>query len=135
MDRAPDQRFAFAFDRYAGPLLRIAGIRTETAWVSVADATLFVHFGRFRLSTGLENILDVQLTGPYSWLKTIGVHISLADKGVTFGTNSQAGVCVRFRKPVAAVLRRTGLRHPGMTVTVADPAALKSALEARITAR
>jgi hypothetical protein len=122
-------RFPFAFDPRAAALLRIAGVRPETAWISLADDRLSVHFGRFRLTTALENVFDTQLTGPYNWLKAIGVRVSLADKGVTFGTNAKAGVCVRFRTPVEAVGRRLGLRHPGMTVTVADPASFKSAID------
>jgi hypothetical protein len=122
-------RFPFSFDPRAAALLRIAGVGPETAWVSLAGDRLSVHFGRFRLSTSLENISDVQVTGPYSWLKAIGVRVSLADKGVTFGTNAKAGACVRFRTPVEAVGRRLGLRHPGMTVTVTDPASLKSAID------
>ena len=44
--------------------------------------------------------------------------MSLADHGLTFGTNSSAGVCVHFREPVPSPLRRKG--HPALTVTVAD---------------
>jgi hypothetical protein len=77
----------------------------------------------------LDNVFDVQLTGPYLWLKAIGVRVSLADKGITFGTNAKLGACLCFRTPVESFGRRLGLRHPGMTVTVADPAALKSAID------
>ena len=122
-------RFPFAFDRPAAAILRFAGVRPETAWVLLTNDQLSVHFGRLRLTTTLENVFDTQVTGPYNWLKAVGVHVSLADKGVTFGTNAKAGVCVRFRTPVEGVGRRLGLRHTGMTVTVADPASLKSAID------
>lgn len=124
--------FGFAFDRRAARFLRLAGIHSRTAAVALGPDQLSVHFGGFRLTTPLSNIFDVQVTGPFRWWKAIGVRVSLADRGVTFGTNAKAGVCVRFRTPVAAVGRRLGLRHPGLTVTVADPAAFAAALRLAI---
>ncbi len=123
--------FSFAFDSRAAALLKLAAIRADTAWATVRSGRLSVHFGHFRLSTPLDNILDAEVTGPYRWWKAIGVRLSLADRGITFGTNARAGVCVRFRTPVESVGRRFGLRHPGMTVTVADPAAFAAALTHR----
>ncbi len=61
-------------------------------------------------------------SGDYAWLKTAGPpHLSFADRGVTFATNGRRGVCLAFREPVR-VLDPTGrLRHPGATLTLADP--------------
>ncbi|MBB5867720.1 hypothetical protein F4553_001099 [Allocatelliglobosispora scoriae] len=128
---ASAQIFPFAFDRVAGVILPVVGIRPATARVLVDDDLLRVEFGPFRLETPRANITDASVTGPYLWVKVIGAHLSLADRGVTFGTNRDAGVCVRFREPVQAMGVRFGIRHPGATVTVADPAALAAALSSR----
>jgi hypothetical protein len=122
--------FAFSFDRAAGRLLPLFGIRPRTSGVVIDDNEFLARLGPVRIATPISNILDVQVTGPYSWFKTIGVHLSLADKGLTLGTNRKKGVCVRFRVPIVGVGRRFGLRHPGLTVTVADPEGLAECLDA-----
>jgi hypothetical protein len=50
----------------------------------------------------------------------------MKDDGLTFGTNSASGVCVHFHTKVPSRLRRAG--HSALTVTVADPEGLVSAL-------
>lgn len=123
------QRFPFAF----APAHRIAavpfGVLPATAWVEVDQAALRARFGLWTLDTPRTNIAEVTTTGHYSFLRTAGpAHLSFADHGVTFATNGERGVCVRFHEPVT-VLDPTGhLRHPGATFTVADPDALAAAL-------
>jgi len=127
----PIQRFDFAFDdRYRLPL-RLLGIRPETAVVTVDDQRLRARFGLWMLDTPLSNIDGVTVTGPYTAIRVIGPHLSLADRGVTFGTNAEAGVCVTFTEPVGALAGRHLLEHPGLTVTVADVQGLASLLRVR----
>ena len=120
-------RFAFAF---AAPYRLAAlplGITSRTAWVDVDDE-LRVRFGPWRLRTPLSNVAGAELSGDYGFVKTAGPpHLSFADRGVTFATNGDRGVCVRFRTPVRALWPLT---HPGATVTVADPEGLLHALSA-----
>jgi hypothetical protein len=52
----------------------------------------------------------------------------LADRGITFATNNERGVCIRFFDPIAGIEPTGRVLHPGMTVTVADPDALVVAL-------
>jgi hypothetical protein len=60
-------------------------------------------------------------TGPYSLIKTIGpAHLSFADRGLTFATNSERGLCIRFATPVRGLDPLGLVRHPAVTVTVAD---------------
>lgn len=59
------------------------------------------------------------------------MRLSLADAGVTFASSTAAGLCLRFAEPVPALLPGGWLRHPGATVTVADPDALARVLAAR----
>ena len=92
--------------------------------MTIQGGQLSARFGPWRLSTPLENVAGTEVTGPYQLLKVIGPpHLSLRDRGLTFATNRQRGVCIRFRRPVGL------LRHPSLTVTVADPDALARALE------
>jgi hypothetical protein len=52
----------------------------------------------------------------------------MADDGLSFGTNHNAGVCIHFTEKVPSPLRRSG--HSALTVTVADLEGLVNALEA-----
>lgn len=124
------QRFEFDFDlSYRLPAL-LFGVRPTTAYTDVDDEDLHVRFGPWRLRTSLANISGCEQTHRFAFLKTAGPpRLSLADRGVTFATNGRRAVCVRFHEPVAAIERSGRLRHPGATLTVADPAALIAALE------
>ena len=122
-------RFPFRFaTSYRLPALAV-GVTPTTAYVEVDETALVVRFGLWRLRTDLTNIAGTQRTGGFSYLKTAGPpHLSFADKGVTFATNGDDAVCVRFHEPVT-VLDPTGrVRHPGATLTVADPDALLATL-------
>ena len=120
-------RFPFAF----APSYRLAalplGITPATAWVEVDDEQLEVRFGLWHLRTPRTNVVGTELSGGYSYVKTAGPpHLSFSDRGVTFATNGDRGVCVRFREPVPVL---HPLRHPGATLTVADPEGLAAALQ------
>ena len=82
-----------------------------------------------KLETALSNIDEAHVTRDYRWWTAAGARLSLADHGLTFGTNRSAGVCVHFREPVPSPLRRKG--HPALTVTVADVEGLTSLLMQR----
>lgn len=124
------ERFAFEF---AGPYRRplgLLGVRPETAAVLVDRDSVVVEYGPWRLRTTPANVADATVVGPFRWWRAIGPHLSLADRGVTFGTSTRRGVCLLFRSPVGALLPGGWLRHPGATVTVADPEGLVAALRA-----
>ncbi len=119
-------RFEFAFS----PSYRLAaapfGVLPATSWVEVAEGELRARFGPWRLRTPLDNIAGTEITGGYGFLRTAGpAHLSFADRGVTFATNGDRGLCVRFVEPVRVLFPLT---HPGATLTVADPEALARAL-------
>jgi hypothetical protein len=122
------ERFEFDFALPLSLPLRFFGVRPGTARVEVGDEHLEVSFGPWRLVTALSNVDDVTVTGPYNPLKAYGVRVSLADLGVTFGTTTARGLCVTFREPVAAAVPGGLLRHPSMTVTVAEPERLARVL-------
>ncbi len=64
-------------------------------------------------------------------MKSVGVRLSMVDRGITFGTNGDRGVCIRFHRPVPAADPFGLLRHPATTVTVADPEGLVAAVTRR----
>ncbi|MER7070911.1 hypothetical protein [Terrabacter sp. NPDC000476] len=121
--------FAFDFEgRYRLPAL-LFGITPSTALATVSDDELLVRFGPWRLRTPLDNVAGTQLSGDYAFHRTAGpAHLSFADRGITFATNSRRGLCVSFVDPVAAMEPTGTLRHPGATMTVTDPEALAAAL-------
>ena len=115
-------RFSFRFH----PLYRMLGvpfgITERTTSVEVADDELSVRFGPWRLRTPLSNIVSCEHTGPFTVPKTAGpAHLSLADRGITFATNPDAGLCLRFAEPVPAIDPLGWIRHPAATVTVDRP--------------
>ena len=65
------------------------------------------------------------ITRDYHWWKAIGVRGSFEDDGLTFGTNTDGGVCVHFRDKVKGPMRRS---WSALTVTVADLDGLVAAL-------
>ncbi len=119
--------FAYDFDdRYKfiwAPLLA----RPGTDGVEVGDDGIFIAtFGRLRLKTTVDNIDGAHITENYQWWKAVGARLSLADDGLTFGTNTRRGVCVHFNERIPRVI---GFRpHSALTVTVADCDGLVAAL-------
>lgn len=125
----PVRRFPFRFDRSLAPIARLFGVRDRSAYVEVDETHLLVRFGPWSLRTPLSNVQGSEVTGPFRWWKVAGpAHVSLADRGVTFATNTEAGLCIRFHEPVPAALPGGLLHHPGATVTVAAPGDLAAAL-------
>jgi hypothetical protein len=126
--------FAFEFDSLHRRVSRAFGVSVGSAVVTLTDTDFDACFGPWRMKTPYSNIRDVEVTGPYQLIKTIGPpRLSLADRGLTFATNSRAGVCLTFRSPVPGVEPTGRLRHPNLTVTVADPEGLAEALRNRLT--
>lgn len=125
------RRFPFAFaTAYRLPGL-LFGVTPLTTWVEVDDTELRARFGPWTLRTPRSNVASAQETGGFAFLKTAGpAHLSFTDRGVTFATNGDRAVCVTFHEPVQAIDPTGRIRHPGATLTVADPAALIRALEA-----
>lgn len=128
------RRFSFRFDpRYVRPA-RLFGVTRERASVEVTDTEFHARFGRWRLQTPLTNIKAVAQTGPYRFIKTAGPpRLGVTDRGLTFATNGERGVLISFREPVPGVEPFGLLRHPELTVTVADPDELAALLAERIT--
>lgn len=99
------------------------------AWVEVGDGQLSARFGLWHVSTPLANVMGTQVTGPYGRLRTMGpARMSAVDRGLTFASNGRLGLCICFHDPVSGLEPTGRLRHPGLTVTVADVDALSKVL-------
>ena len=115
------ERFGFAFAGAYRLPARAFGISPATAWVEVGDESLDARFGPWRVSTSLANVSDVAVTGPYAFWKTAGpARLAITDRGLTFATTGNRGVLISFRTPVRGLDPLGALRHPELTVTVAD---------------
>jgi hypothetical protein len=127
--------FPFRFDpRFRLPLLTI-GVSPSTSGVVVSDERLLARYGPWRLETPLSNVADAKITGPYRFWRAIGPRLSRVDYGLTLGTNTERGVCVLFREPVPGLEPFGKVRHPGLTLTVADCEGLVAALTSRETGK
>ncbi|UDY37483.1 Rho termination factor N-terminal domain-containing protein [Dermatobacter hominis] len=119
-------RFHPAFRVAVAPL----GVQPSSARVVVADDALVARFGPWVVRTALDNVAGAEVGGPYAWPKVIGPpHLSFADRGLTFATNPERGVCIRFHRSVRGIDPLGWLRHPSLTVTVADAPALAELLD------
>jgi hypothetical protein len=120
--------FGYAIDRRYLPVLVPFGLRPKTDGVTLTNEGAFLAtFGFFKIATPLANIKDAHITRHYRWWTAFGVRGSMADDGLSFGTNHDAGVCIHFVEKVPSPLRRSG--HSALTVTVADLDGLTKALD------
>jgi hypothetical protein len=122
-------RFLFRFDPAYRRLARLFGVTPERAWVDLGEEELEARYGPWWVRTSMSNVAGVEVTGPYSFLKTAGpARLAITDRGLTFASNRDQGVCVSFHSPVAGIDRRGRVRHPELTVTVLDVDGLVAAL-------
>jgi hypothetical protein len=122
------QRFEFRFDYPLAAPLAAVGITPRTAHVDVGNGEVLARFGPWVLRTPIDNVVETDVTGPYRWWTVVGVRLSMVDRGITFGSNAHRGLCLGFAEAVPAILPGHRLRHPGATLTVADPRALETAI-------
>ncbi len=123
------EQFPLRYAGIAGVVAHAVAPDERRAYVEVTDTSFTARYGPWVVHTTLDNIAEVSISGPYHQLKIIGPpRLSMADRGLTFATNTERGVCIRFFRPVAGIEPSGRLRHPGLTVTVADPEGLVAAL-------
>jgi hypothetical protein len=114
-------QFEMAFDPQFRLPLAALGVTLATAHVTVTADRLVACFGPWTCRTTPANVQAVRVSGPYRWYRAIGPRLSLADHGLTFGTSTARGVCLLLHKPVPGIDPLGVIRHPDLTLTVADP--------------
>jgi hypothetical protein len=127
------QLFPFAFTTSYRLAAAAFGVTPAKAAVTVdtENGWLLARYGPWVVRTSLDNVTGAQLTGPFSVPKTIGpAHLSFTDRGLTMASNRERGVCVSFAEPIRGIEPTGRIRHPGLTVTVADCDGLLAALTA-----
>jgi hypothetical protein len=127
-------RFPLRFDWRHRIASAIFGVTPGNAFVELLPdpngGTLHASFGFWQLKTPLRNVAEIERSGSYSTIKTIGpARLSLSDRGLTFAGNDAEGVCIRFADPVHAIEPLGLVLHPALTVTVDDPDGFVAALE------
>jgi hypothetical protein len=126
-ERVP--RFPFRFDPTYRRLARLFGVTPERAWVDLREGWLEARYGPWCVRTRMSNIAAAEVTGPYAFFKTAGpARLALTDRGLTFASNGDRGVCITFHSPVSGTGPFGRIRHPELTVTVRDVDALMEAL-------
>jgi hypothetical protein len=129
-DTAPLVVFPFAVSLPFAHAGRLFGVDPEHARLELSGLDVRAVFGPWSVETTIDNVESVDVTGPYSPIKVIGPpHLSLSDRGLTFATNADEGICIRFRRPVPGLVPISWLRHPSLTLTVAEPHEVQSFLE------
>ena len=119
--------YPYSFDKRLVIFWGVFGVLPAKDGVSLTDdGGLRATFGLLKLETPLENIDGAHITRNYRWWTAAGARASLKDDGLTFGTNANAGVCIRFRERVPSPFSRKG--HSALTVTVEDLEGLTEAL-------
>lgn len=114
------REFEFEFQRKYLPMLAVLGVTPATSSVRVGSDEIKIRFGPWTCRSPLSNITCVQVSGPYRAYRAIGARGSFKDGGATFGSTTAGGVCMEFRKPVAALDLTGHLKHKGLTVTVQE---------------
>ena len=122
--------FTFRFDHRYRLAAAPFGVTPKNSSVEVIGGTMTARFGPWRVQTPVANVAGCEETGPFSFLKTAGpAHLSFADRGLTFASNGESGLCIRFVEPVRGIDPLGRIRHPGLTVTVEGISELRTALE------
>jgi hypothetical protein len=122
----PDAVFPYRLDHRWKPMFVLLGVSDSDGVTLTDDGQLRASYGRFSLETPLANVDHTRVTGPHRWYTAVGVRLSFADDGLTFGTNHTAGLCIAFAEKVPKVI---GLKdHSALWVSVADPGALATAI-------
>jgi hypothetical protein len=97
------QHFGYAVDRRYLPVLLPFGFKRDRDGVTLADGAFKATFGFFTVSTARVNITGAHITRNYRWWTAFGARASMADDGLSFGTNHEAGVCIHFAEGPVAV--------------------------------
>ena len=78
------------------PILLLFGVRRSRAVVRIEGDGLVAVFGFFRAETTLANIERWDITGPYRWLRAVGVRRTIGTSDLSFGGSAHGGLLPPF---------------------------------------
>lgn len=123
-----DQFFPYELDPRWRPMFAALRVSPDDGVTVTDDGRLVATYGRAKVETTVANVDHTEITGPHRWYTAVGLRLSFADDGITFGTNHRRGLCIAFVEKVPKVI---GVRrHSALWVSVADPEGLADALAA-----
>lgn len=129
----PAMSYQFAFEPPLDRWARLFAVVPTRSFVTVDDDGFEAIYGSWRVATVWSNVTEVEATGPYSPWKIAGpAHLSVADRGITMAATSAGGVCLMVREPVRGIDPLGLVRHPGVTLGVADPEGFSNDARERI---
>jgi hypothetical protein len=120
--------FPYEFDRRWSPMFKALGVHDTDGVTIEPSGRVRATYGRKVVETTVDNIDHTLVTGPHRWWTAVGLRLSFADDGLTFGTNHRAGLCLAFREKIPKVIGPRN--HSTLWVSVADPEALAEAIDA-----
>ena len=126
------EQFEFAFDSQFRPFLALIGVTSGTAHVTLTAERSWRASGRGRAKPDRQCARRVP-HGPYHWYKAIG-RGSFVDRGHLWHNDSRW--CLRVvARPVPGLTPVGPLRHPGITLTLAEPERFVASLRRRAGSR
>ncbi len=121
-----DRFFAYELDRRWKALFVPLRVGEDDGVTVTDDGDLVATYGWASVRTTVDNVDHTEITGPHRWYTAVGLRLSFADDGLTFGTNHHRGLCIAFVERIPKVI---GFRdHSALWVSVADPEGLAEAL-------
>lgn len=121
------ERFDYRFDRRWAGLFATLRVKGSDGVEITDDGRLLATYGWAKIDTPVTNVDHTEISGPHRWWTAVGLRLSFADDGITFGTNSERGLCIGFVERVPKVI---GWRpHSALWVSVTDPEGLAAAIE------
>ncbi|MGI9598290.1 MAG: hypothetical protein ACR2QK_19155 [Acidimicrobiales bacterium] len=122
--------FEYRFDNRWKALFTVLRVGEDDGVTLTCDDRLVATYGRATVETPISNVDHTLVTGDHRWYTAVGLRLSAADDGITFGTNHKAGLCIAFEQKVPKVI---GFKdHSALWVSVADPGRLAEAIADRL---
>ena len=121
--------FPYHFDKRWTALFFALGVNDKDGVTITGKGELIATFGRFKVKTTVANIDHTLVTGPHRWYTAVGLRLSFADDGLTFGTNHRKGLSIGFVERIRNVIGFK--KHSTLWVSVADPEGLAAAIEGK----
>lgn len=118
--------FPYQLDKRWALLFKTLGVKESDGVRLTKDGQLVATYGRFKVETPVSNIDHTLITTDHRWYSAVGLRLSFADDGLTFGTNHKAGLCIEFVEKIPKVIGTK--KHSALWVSVADPEGLATAI-------